>query len=188
MKKAFHVRLRALEPEDCIILTAWDQIPSVWENVVYLRPLATESDRQGWVEKMVYSPGRDLVVVVENAQRSELLGLVVLYEKDLHNRQASVEVLKAADQTGEWVCQALLLMLSHAFIVLGLERVEARVRADDEIGRMQLKTVGFSEEACQRRGLWRQGMPEDLWICSILKDEFLSQQQPLWQWPYPPEA
>jgi RimJ/RimL family protein N-acetyltransferase len=136
---------------------------------------------------MVFSPGRDLAVGIVAPDSSELIGMVLLYDKDLHHRHAGLEVLIADKHLPlpENGSQAALLMLNHAFVVLGLERVEARAREDYAPGRRILERAGFTLEACQRRALQRDGKATDVCLCSILRDEFLA-MRPRWQWPYPP--
>ncbi len=186
MAQTFHVQLRALEPEDLPVLWNWHQKNEAWDSPMFLRQMDCIEQVKEWLHNVVYHSGRDLTVGITETGSRELLGLVSLYHRDMHHRQAGLEVWPVEEGPKGYGAEAVLLLLNHAFVVLGLERVEARVRSDDDVGLARLYGIGFVHEAHLRKALKGSDGRIDVEILSMLSFEF-RQRLIQWQWPYPPK-
>ena len=68
--------------------------------------------------------------------------------------------------------EAKLLMLEHAFVVLGCERVEFRADADNAASRRALTRIGAKEEGTLRRSKVDGGESRDVVVYSIIALEW----------------
>lgn len=91
-------------------------------------------------------------------------------------RRAQLVATRAPDATPALAEEALALWLRYARDELGLERLEARVRADDAATRALLARHGFREEG-QLAGAWHEAEPVD--VALMARKESLSPREKL---------
>jgi RimJ/RimL family protein N-acetyltransferase len=110
--------------------------------------------------------------VVERHGR--LVGLARLFGVEPDERRARYAVTLLSH---DWVNQgmgteATRLVLTHAFAVLGLHRVTARVLAFNERALACLRACAFVEEGRERESMPFEGLRHDLVIMGVLDREF----------------
>lgn len=135
-------------------------------------PPYTEDHARQWVERHLNHP---MAWAVEVDGR--LLGEVRLDNLDDHDRRARLAIgLFDVDQLGRGLGRdAIDLVLSHAFGVLDLHRVDLRVLASNERAIRCYKACGFVEEGRERESAYVAGTWEDDLIMAILAAEYRGQ-------------
>lgn len=108
------------------------------------------------------SPAEDgEIVLVWAAPRGATEGSVALDEIDWIARRARLVAHLAPGADPVLAREALELALRYAHEELGLETIEARVRADDAGARALLRTLGFTW-AATLAGAWHDHVPVDV--------------------------
>lgn len=104
-----------------------------------------------------------------------LIGLCALAHIDKANRKAELGYWIGKTYRGKgYAKEALELALGLGFAKLGLNRVYARVLADNERSKRLLESLGFVEEGTNRMDVMRNGRFIDSKTLGLLKSEYKS--------------
>lgn len=113
-------------------------------------------------------------VVVDEEAANSPRALVTLAAIDWVNRVCELHIMVAPEWQGQGVgTYAVGAMLRHAFLDLGLRRVELSVLADNARARALYAKAGFVEEGIKRRARYKNGSYHDLRIMALLKKDWL---------------
>lgn len=169
------VYLRALEPDDYKISIEWRQDPEIWSMLVGRRYFVSEQIERKWIES-TYDNSTQVTLAICDSATNTHIGNISLKNIDFFNKSASFAILIGNKDywRGGYGTQATLLLLHHAFIDLGLERVQSIILSDN-IGSVRMhKKCGFEQEGVLRNAVYKSGNHQNLIIMSILKEDFKS--------------
>ncbi len=170
----FKVYLRALEPDDFKISVNWRRDDEIWDMVIGPKYYVSEAYERKWVEEAIFGAPNRFVLAVCLKENDELIGYVHLKNIDWQNRSANfAKLIGKKECWGKGIAtEATLLMLYHGFIVLGLERIQARqLRSNFGSIRVEEK-CGFKNEGIMRHAVFKNGEYQDLNLMSIIREDF----------------
>lgn len=117
-------------------------------------------------------------VVADEETTNSPLALVTLASIDWVSRVCELHIMVAPGCQGQGVgTYAVGAMLQHAFLDLGLRRIELSVLADNARARALYAKAGFAEEGVKRSARYKNGSYHDLCIMALLKEDWLNQRK-----------
>jgi diamine N-acetyltransferase len=138
--------LRALEPEDLDALYEWENDSSIWTSgnttSPYSRYVLKEYISQSHLT--IYDQ-KQLRLIIELRETSKAVGIVDLYDFDLHNKKAGVSILLDTKfrKTGI-ATEALNLLTNYAFSFLKIHQLYAYVAVTNEASKALFLRCGFT--------------------------------------------
>ena len=138
-------------------------------------PPLTEAEVEGWY-RQVASERFHWIIEAEG----RCIGIARLHAVDLENRKAKYAVgIFGPEFRGRGLgTEATRLILSYAFEVLALHRVELRVLAFNERAIACYEKCGFVREGIEREGAWIGGEWHSDVLMSILEREYEGKTKP----------
>ena len=136
----------------------------------YIGPEVDES----WFD--AYLKGRANTVrcaVVEDGEPEDILGLATLASIDWVSRSCVFHIMVRPKSQGRGVgAFALSAMVEHAFLDLGLRRIELCVLDCNKRARRLYEKEGFVLEGTKRQAAYKGGRYEDMHVMALLRDEW----------------
>ena len=170
----FRVYLRALEPNDYKTSINWRNDDEIWEMVVGPKYYVSEVYEKKWVEDAIFHSANKLTLAVCLKRTKEHIGYVYLNNIDLKNR--SVSTGKIIGEKRYWNhglgTEVTMLILYHAFNVLGLERVESRQLLSNIASIKAYEKCGFKTEGIMRKAVYKDGVQQDLNLMAVIREDF----------------
>lgn len=167
--------LRALEPDDYLLINAWRQNEENYELTTGNRHfVSSERDRQ-WVMEKALLTDKDIYLAVCRVASNLLIGYLSLTNIDLRNSRAewSGLVIGPQEYRGHgYATESVYLMLKYAFDELGLYRVSGSWLPSNAASIFVAKMLGFREEGTLRSFVYKNGKRHDVVIMSMLRPEF----------------
>lgn len=113
--------------------------------------------------------------IVDDRNEGDILGLATLASIDWVHRSCEFHIMIGnSDCRGKGLGTfALGEMLRHAFLDLGLNRVELSVLEDNVRARHVYEKVGFVLEGTRRKAVYKNGKYVDMHIMGLLRDEWI---------------
>lgn len=173
--KAFRVFLRALEPEDYTTTIAWRNDDEIWSKVVGRKYFVSREFERQWMERAVSERTEDVRLAICTADEGVHIGNVYLTNISFFERAAGSAVLigdKNYWNRGHGT-ESVLLLLSYAFMDLGLERVEARQLSTNTASIRMHEKCGYQTEGVLRKAALKNGELVDVNLMSCLRNDFL---------------
>jgi len=177
--EAEHICLAPIQPEsDAVIEARWTQDAS------YLRMLDREPARPSSpeqvkklydaIEKSVEEDGKLFYFTIRLRRDDRLIGFARIFWIQWTMGRASVQLgIGDPEQRGKgYGREALSLLVRYAFAELNLFHLGASVPEYNPVALRLFQGAGFTEKACQRQALYRDGRRWDLLILGLLKDEW----------------
>ena len=160
--------LRAPTHADLPWLAAFANDETIRGWLRFERPIPVESER-AWLEAL--DDDRDRVWLM--TEGGEPLGTIALLEWHHAPRVAELGLaIRRAQDRGRGVgAEAMRLVLAHAFVEMGLQRVWLTVHDDNPARRLYAR-LGFREEGRLRRHVWKRGSHHDLVAMGLLREEW----------------
>jgi RimJ/RimL family protein N-acetyltransferase len=170
----FRVYLRALEPDDYQTSIKWRNDDEIWSMIVGQKYYVSEYYEKKWVEDLIINNSQKLTLAICLKESHEHIGYVYLFNIDYKNRVASFgKLIGKKECWGKGYGQeATMLMLYHAFYVLGLIRVEARQLLTNKGSIRVNEKCGFKTEGILRKAIFKDGKHLDLNLMSIIREDF----------------
>lgn len=143
-----HIELRALEPEDIPLLYRWENDTTLWSFGVTITPYSRHALTE-YVNKYshrdIYEAGQ-LRLAIEEISHRQAIGLVDLFDLDIHNRRAAVGILIDPNfrKRGRGSA-ALNLLASYAFHFLHLHQLYVHIPADNPASLALFRRCGYHE-------------------------------------------
>lgn len=169
------IYLRALEIKDFALTSSWRNDPAVTDllagNIFHTSP-----DREKkWIEEVIMNDRVNIRLGVALKENDKLIGMVNLININWIDRNAEFSILLGDKE--EWGKgygkQATAQMLDFGFRERNLERIYLTVDVDHERAISIYEGLGFKQEGRLRRHHFRKGDYRDVFIYSILKDEYV---------------
>lgn len=176
MSKDLRVYFRALELDDYKISVHWRRDDAMWDAVVGRRYYVSEEYERQWVQRQVSGLPDSEAFAVCFHKNDAYIGNAYIDNIDLFNRCCSSGLLIG---NSEYRGQGLgfeinMLLLRHAFFVLGLERVNSQQLATNLASIKCHQRAGFCQEGIARKAVMKNGSLVDLNLMACLKDDFLT--------------
>lgn len=174
MFEEFRVYLRALEPDDYKKSINWRNDDEIWSMVVGSKHFVSEAYEKKGVEDAIFNNSNKLILAVCIKETDEHIGYVYLNDIDWKNRSATfAKMIGERQYWGKGMGKELtLLMLYHGFIVLGLERIEARQLLINKGSIKVNEKCGFNKEGILRNAVFKNGRYQDLNLMSVIRADF----------------
>jgi len=165
------VRLRAVEEEDLSMIAGWRNSPGV-RRYMFTQDLIAESRQKRWFAAVANDDTKRYYVVETD---DGPVGMVYIDDIDWRNRRAEWGIYigeKGARRKG-YASEAARLMLRYAFGYLNLNRIFARMLADNARGIEFHERLGFRRDGVLKDYIVRDGEYVDVVVMSLSGDEFL---------------
>ena len=173
--REFRVFLRALEPDDYQTTIKWRNDDEIWSMLIGRKYFVSEDYERKWMEKIVCGNSGDIALAICTVADRRHIGNYYLRNIDFFNRSASSsKLIGERDYWGKgYGTEATLLMLYHAFIDLGLARVESRQLIGNRASIRVLEKCGYQTEGVLRKACLKNGELVDVNLMSCLSEDFL---------------
>jgi RimJ/RimL family protein N-acetyltransferase len=168
--------LRSLEPEqDAERVARWnndEQMRSYFN--VYPTSYTRMKERLG----QFYRDFTHILLGVALKGEREILGIAGLKDINTLNQSAEFYVKIDPSQQGKgYGTEATTLMLRYGFLELNLNRIQTQDMEENIAGWRADEKAGFKYEGTLRQAIMRTGTYHDVRVYSILRSEFLKQEQ-----------
>jgi RimJ/RimL family protein N-acetyltransferase len=177
--EAEHICLAPIQPDnDAVIEARWTQDASYLRLVDRepARPSHPEQVKKRYdaIEKSVEEDGNLFYFAIRLRQDDRLIGFAKIFWIQWTMGRASMQLgIGDPEQRGKgYGREALSLLVRYAFTELNLNHLGASVPEYNPVALRLLQRAGFTERACQRQALYRDGRRWDLLIYGLLKDEW----------------
>lgn len=139
-------------------------------------PPQTMADTQQFLDRMMESSHTACNFVIADRQTERYIGQLDIFRLDYKLRQGEIGMVigDGGDRGRGLGTEALGLLLRHAFLTLGLERVELQVDMGNLGARRCYEKAGFVMEGVKRHAYYRDGSFSDLGMFSVLREEWLA--------------
>ena len=129
-----------------------------------------------WYENYINERARSVrCVVTDEHEEKTPLALVTLAAIDWVSGVCELHIMVAPEWQGRGVgTYAVGAMVRHAFLDLGLRRIELSVLADNVRARSLYEKAGFVEEGVKRGARYKNGSYQDIYIMALLKEDWFS--------------
>ena len=168
-----HIKLRALEPEDLEFLYALENDPDIWEVSGTLTPYSRKVLRD-YLEKAhrdIYEVKQLRLAICTTLKNP--IGLIDLYDFDPKHRRAGLGIVisEPADRDRGYGAEAISLLTTYAFDILGLHQLYASVGEKNVRSRHLFEKLGFVKSGV-RRQWWRTASGyEDEWFYQKIRED-----------------
>lgn len=153
------IKLRALEPSDIELLYLWENDTNLWHVSDTLSPFSRDV-----LQQYIKSAHKDiheqkqlrLAIDVKDNDMYHTVGLLDLFDIDFLHRRAGVGVLIYAteDRKKGYAANALQLLISYCFGLLGLHQLYCHVPQNNVASIRLFKSVGFEHTGTLKE--WRK--------------------------------
>lgn len=174
MFENFRVYLRALEPDDYKTSIKWRNDDEIWAMVVGPKYFVSEAYEKKWVDEAIFNNLNRVNLAVCLKETNEHIGYVYLNNIDWKNRTSSfAKLIGNKERWGKGYGKEItILMLYHAFYVIGLVRIEARQLLLNRGSIKVNEKCGFKSEGILRRAIYKDGEHKDLNLMSVIREDF----------------
>ena len=171
--KGEKVLLRAIELEDAELLREMindEGIESVARGTSF--PVAKHQQIK-WIENL---PSDNSVFRAMIDVNGKAVGTIILTNIDLRNGTAEthIKIAKQTERGQGYGSDAVLALLRYAFNTLRLNCVFCHVKEDNIPSQKMFEKCGFVKEGVLRQRVFRHGNYFDVFVFSILKDEYIA--------------
>ncbi len=170
----FKIYLRALELDDYKTSIHWRRDDDIWDMVAGPKFYVSEAYERKWVEEAIFGASDKLTLAICLKENDELIGYVYLSAIDWKNKSAEfAKLIGKKECWGKGIAtEATLLTLFHGFVVMGLERIQAR-QLKTNFGSIRVnEKCGFKNEGVMRKAVFKNGEYQDLNLMSIIREDF----------------
>jgi ribosomal-protein-alanine N-acetyltransferase len=132
----------------------------------YWRDLPIQPPTPGWIadlvdrclEDQVRVPRTDFFLAATEKDSGQLVGEAILHVRSIQWRQGEIGWGVSSDRTGRGFATEIgTALLRHALDTLGLHRVYARCRVENEASRRIMVKLGMREEGVFRENIFARG-------------------------------
>lgn len=175
------VRLRALEPEDMEMLRKIKDDP--WsESLVGGWSLPVSRLQQlTWYENL--NKEQHTIRFIIETENEVAVGSVMLINIDWKNRSAETGIIIVREYSSKGIgFDAAMTRTKFAFEELNLIRLESNILAHNVVSQRLALKVGYKLEGIRHKAVYKNGQYHDVFVYSILRDEYEDRQKELNYW------
>ena len=134
----------------------------------------SEAREKKWIEDTIFHSA-DIKLAVCLTENNLHIGNVYLTDLNYVNRTAESHILIGNKKYwGQgYAREALLQILHYGFEERGLNRVEARINADNVASLRMHEKCGYKRDGVLRQAVFKNGRFKDVVVMSILKEDLL---------------
>lgn len=175
MPKKIRVFLRAFEVEDYKKVHQWRADKEIARNFGGMPRFSSSENEKKWIEEKIFDK-QNVNCAICLKETGEIIGCIFLNEIDWHNRTGHVPVyIGEKKYWGKgYATEARVLMLKHAFLDRGLNRVWARVLEDNAGAIRMHEKCGYQKEGVLRQSSFKEGQFVNEFILGVLREDFLA--------------
>ena len=168
-------KLRELDKRDLTTVNKWrndkELIDHLGAPFRYINQIV--DDR--WFDNYMNNRSTCVRCAIVTEESDGIIGLVSLIKIDQMNQSAEFHIMIGDKQNrGKGAGSfAVKEMLQHAFLNLNLQRIELTVNEDNASAINLYEKVGFVREGMKRKARFKNGEFINMYLYSILRDEFL---------------
>jgi RimJ/RimL family protein N-acetyltransferase len=176
------IYFRPVELSDEPCLRRWINDPRVWRTLGSILPKNGVVEKT-WIESL-YKSATDVVFGIVIKDSDELIGVTGLHRIDPINRRAvfGITIGDVTCHNKGYGTEAARLVVRYGFEVLNLNRIELEVFANNFRGIRAYQKAGFQHEGCRRQAVFREGRYEDVYVFSILSEEYQAAKDAAIDW------
>lgn len=168
-----HVVLEPLRPEHAQELWPAADEPDLWAYMLY--PVRSVADLRAWIQERTAQPETALAFLQRDAHTGQAFGSTSLFDIDLRHRRMEIghTWIGRSHRRTAANTEAKLLLLRHAFEVLGANRVQLKTDARNARSRAAILRIGAKFEGILRSHmLLHDGHRRDTAMHSVLREEW----------------
>jgi len=168
-------KLRELESRDLAEINSWRNDPELIGHLAapyrYINPIVDEE----WFGNYMRSRSTTVRCSIVDEKDETLYGLVSLTGIDQLNQSAELHLMIGSrENRGKGIGTfAVREMLHHAFYNLNLHRIELECLTTNAASIGLYEKCGFIREGVKRRSVFKKGEYADMYMYSILKEEYM---------------
>jgi len=163
--------LRALEPEDAMLIFQWENDVHVWKHGDTLAPFGLHEIKNYIASVKDIYADRQYRFIIASKENSEALGMIDLFEFDPKHLRSAVGVYIAQNKRNEhYGRDSIELLEDYCRDQLNLHQLHCSVRSDNERSIHLFESCGF--EVYGRRKQWFKN--ENQWEDQLLFQKILS--------------
>jgi len=162
--------LRPLTLADAPDVYAYARDPEVAAFTSW-QPHASVADAETYIqfELARYAAGKVASWALEDRASGRVIGGAGYVQESAANRRAEIGYVLARAAWGQGLMpEAVEAVLAHAFVTLGLHRVEAYCKVENLASARVMAKCGMQPEGVLRAYVWKDGRPRDVLMHSIL--------------------
>jgi len=167
------IYLRALEPDDYKISIKWRKDDSIWNMLGGTKYFVSEAYEKSWVEKTIFD-SNDLKLAICLVENNRYIGNVYMTDIDNIKRSCHSHIL-----IGEKDCwgygyarEALMIAVKYMFEERNIHRIQANILESNIQSLKMHQKCGYKIEGLMRESVYKEGVYQNQYILSILKNEF----------------
>ena len=165
------IKLRAPEPEDLDALYKWENDTELWSLGSTLVPYSRYDLKQYILSPKDIYESKQLRLIVEKKTETKAVGMIDLYDFDLHNRRAAVGIIiDRAYQRKGLASEALTLLCKYAFSFLNIHQLYAYIPVKNEPSMRLFGSCGFKNNGLLRDWVQTFDGYEDVLLVSLISD------------------
>jgi diamine N-acetyltransferase len=140
------ILLRALEPEDLDALYEWENDSSIWSSGNTISPYSRYALKEYISQShLTIYDQKQLRLMIELRETGKAVGIVDIYDFDLHNRKAGISILLDAKfQKNGIATETVKLLTDYAFSFLKIHQLYAYVAVTNEASKVLFLRCGFT--------------------------------------------
>lgn len=171
--KKIRVYLRAFEIEDHIKIHEWRQDKDISRNFSGVPLFSSTENEKQWIESKIFDK-KNVSCAICLKESNEFIGAIFLNDIDYHNRSGHIPIFIGERKYwgNGYATDARVIMLKYAFFERGLQRIWARVLANNTSALKMLEKNGFVREGLLRKSKFRDGEFFNEVYLGILKEDF----------------
>jgi RimJ/RimL family protein N-acetyltransferase len=171
------VYLRPLEKSDMKKCSRWENDP-IARKYISTAFFPSVSSLEKWYEGQNENTKRIELAIVTKKKNIHI-GNIKIADIDWINRRGTTDALIGEKEYWGrgYGTEAKLLLLKHAFDILGLEKICAEVTVINPRSKRYLEKTGYKEEGYLRRHYFAEGKMIDAYIMALFREDFY----PIWK-------
>jgi len=174
MADKFRVYLRALEIEDYKTTFKWRQDVDIQYGFSDKKVFVSSENEKKWIENIIndFSKVSLGICLKEN---DKLIGLTFLTDIDMHNKTGHCpSLIGDKEHWGKGLAtEARMLILHHAILDRGLNRIWARIVSDNIASIRMCEKCGYKKEGEFKQSRFKNGSFVDEFYYAVLKEDFM---------------
>lgn len=175
----YQIRFRAFELRDAEFINELRKNNEYESLIVGNKRLVSLDREKKWVEDI--ATGNDdkrIYFAICERDNDEIIGYTSISEIDHHNKNCFWSGIKLDPKfSGKgYGTQAGLLVLDYVFYQLNMERCYGACLEKHIVAKKMMEKIGYIVEGKKRHAVFKDGKYHNIFILSILKDEFIKEK------------
>ena len=165
--------LRAVEEKDLPLMAQWRNDPEINYYFYEYEPLSLALQKL-WFENYLKHIQNDKIFIIDEKLERKTIGMVSIYHIDWRNKKAEWGriILSKEFQGRGYGKEILKEIYKYSFEHLNLNKLSCEVYVFNEKAVKLYEKMGSKVEGLLRQHVYRHGKYQDVYVMSILKDEY----------------